>query len=96
MRSYLCISGDLLGVFFLGCSVGCDVDNEENANVLVDGGKLAHVVFSNVVANMRGRVTQAPTRDYFKEPNSAPEVTFTLTPHHAALTLPPREQSEGR
>ena len=93
MRSYHCISGDLLGVFFLGCSVGCDVDNEENANVLVDGGKLAHVVFSNVVANMRGRVTQAPTRDYFsmtrsrggeKEPNSAPR-SLSPSPHTMPL-----------
>jgi hypothetical protein len=59
MRSYLCISGDLLRVLFLGrhdcrvCSVGCGVDNEENANVLTDGVKVAHAVFSGVVVDMR-------------------------------------------
>ena len=47
-RPHLCVSGDLLGVLFLGrhdrgvCRVGRDIDNEENAEVLVEGMKVTH------------------------------------------------------
>ena len=60
MRSYLRFSFDLLRILLSGrhdcrvCSVGSDVDNEENANVLVDGVEVAHVAYETFVVDVRG------------------------------------------